>query len=153
MTAPTAADDTPVVAPHSVINVVAGLVRTAVAPGQGWSYETLADATGLKVRRLKSYVHESKEPSLSAALSICLALGPKAVNALLAVIGYAARPLDEADTLQPMQIAAGAMAQLSIIANAAADGRIDHQEAPICRDAADLIIATVLPLSSAGQAG
>lgn len=152
MNAHTSADDAPVVTPDSVTTVVAGLIRTAVMPGRGWTYETLGDATGLKPRRLKSYVHEGKEPSLSAALSIGVALGPKAVNAVLSLIGYAARPLDEADPLQPMMIAASTLTHVATIATAAADGRIDHTEAPACREAADAIIATVLPLSSAGGA-
>ena len=39
------------------------------------------------------------------------------------------------------------------LAACAADGRIDHTERPDCQQAADLIIATVLPLASAGQRG
>jgi len=86
------------------------------------------------------------------ALCIAYALGEEAVSALLATIQYAARPLDDGDAMQPMLVAATAMQHLSTIATAAADGRIDHTEAPACREAADLIIATVLPLSSAGGA-
>lgn len=49
-------------------------------------------------------------------------------------------------------IVATALPHMATIATAAADGRIDHIEAPLCRDAADTIIATFLPLSSAGGA-
>jgi hypothetical protein len=86
------------------------------------------------------------------AFSLAYTLGDEAVQALLAVMGFSARRLDEAETVQPMLMAARAMSGLSVIATAAADGRIDHTEAPACREAADLIIATVLPLSSAGGA-
>ncbi len=84
------------------------------------------------------------------ALSLVWALGDRAVQAYVALIGYSARRHDEPDDQQPMMIAASAMAHLSTIATAAADGRIDHTEAPLCREAADCLIATVLPLSSAG---
>lgn len=106
----------------------------------------------MKARTIKSYRVEGKEPSLSNALSVGVVIGPRALNPILALIGYAARPLEDADAVQPMQIAADAMKHLSVIASAAADGRIDHIEEPACRDAADQIIATVLPLASAGRA-
>lgn len=146
------ADETPLVSPNSVSLCVAGLLRAAVAPGRPWTYDTLAEATGLKVRRLKSYVHEGKEPSLSAALSIAVVLGQPAINGVMAIIGYVARPLDEADPLCVRSITADAMGHLAVIAKAAADGRIDHTEEQAVTDAADGLIATVLPLARAGRA-
>jgi hypothetical protein len=95
---------------------------------------------------------EVREPSLSTALSIATVLGTEAVNAILANIGYAARPLDEAEDACPMVMTAAAMQHLSVIATAAADGRIDHVERPAVREAADMLIATVLPVSSHGDA-
>lgn len=56
----------------------------------------------------------------------------------------------ERTTTRP-QIAADAMGHLSVIARNAADGRIDHTEEAETAEAADQIIATVLPLSSAGK--
>lgn len=144
------ADDCGLVAPDRVTNLVRGLLSAAVAPGGAWTYETLGAATRLKARRLKSYVHEGKEPPLSVALSIGLVLGKPAVNAVLSLIAYGgASPLDEADPSQPMLIVANAMRHLSVIGVAAADGRIDHTEAPDTTKAADMIIAELVPLSSA----
>jgi tellurite resistance protein len=51
-----------------------------------------------------------------------------------------------------MVMTAAAMQHLSVIATAAADGRIDHVERPAVREAADMLIATVLPVSSHGDA-
>jgi hypothetical protein len=148
-----AADDTPLVSPNRVTGVVRGLLAAAVAPGSSWTYASLSDATGLKPKRLKSYVHEGKEPSLSAALSISVVLGKPAINAVLAVIGYGgAQPLDEAEDELPARVAAEMLANLSTIATAAADGRFDHHERPSVRRAADNIIQLAVPLSSAGEA-
>lgn len=119
---------------------------------EGWTDGKLEQLSGVPARTIQSYRIDGKEPSLSNALSLAVVLGPRALNALLALIGYVARPLDEADELNVNALVATGLTHFSTIATAAADGRIDHIEAPICREAADNIIATVMPLSSAGQA-
>jgi len=144
-----AADDGSLVSPDRVRVLVQGLLRSAQA--SGWTDETLGAAAQMKPRRIKAYRIEEKEPSLSAALSLAVVLGPSALNSLLALIGYVARPLDEPDALRPMQIVADGLAHFNVIAQAAADGRFDHTEMDPCRIAADGLIATVLPLSSAGR--
>lgn len=131
--------------------VVQGLLRSAQQ--SGWTDEALHAASGVPARTIKSYRVDGKEPCLTNVLSLACVLGAPAVNALLALIGYGgATPLDEADDLNVNAIVAAGLAQFSIIATAAADGRIDHLEMPGCREAADQIIATVLPLASAGEA-
>lgn len=143
-------DDAAIVSPDRVRLAVQGILRAAQA--QGWTDESLEAASGVKKATIKGYRVEGKEPSLSKALSLAVVIGPTAINPIMALIGYAARPLDEADELQPTVLAASALAHLSIIATAAADGRIDHTELPACREAADQLIATILPISSHGDA-
>lgn len=143
------ASNPPVVGHDRVCAVVQGILRGA----QGvWTDESLAQACGVPARTIKSYRVEGKEPSLSNALSLAVVLGGSALNSLLATIGYSARPLDEADEISPAQVVATGLQQFSIIASAAADGRFDHIERPSVQEAADQIIATVLPLSSVGAA-
>lgn len=138
------------IGPQRVRTVVQGILRSAQA--SGWTDDALSGATGIPARTIKSYRVEGKEPSLANALSLGCVLGTVGLNPILALIGYIAKPLDEADELNVSRIVADGLQHFSIIANAAADGRIDHIEAPACREAADHIIATVLPLSSAGDA-
>jgi len=133
----------------NVCSVVSGILRGAQ---RQWTDESLSAASGVPARSIKSYRVEGVEPSLSAALSLAVVLGAPALNAMLGAIGYVAKPLDEPDEIRPAQIVADGLAAFSVIANAAADGRIDHTERPACRTAADALIATVLPLSSAGGA-
>lgn len=130
--------------------VIREIVRLARARGR--TLESIAADSGLPLPTIRGWIEEGKEPSLSRALSLAAACGDWAVAKLVAPIGYTASPLDEACALAPMQLAATAMADLATIASAAADGRIDHTEVAACRDAADHLIATVLPLSSAGGA-
>lgn len=143
-----AADEAGIVSPDRVRTLVQSLLRGAQQ--MGLTDEALEAASGIKARRIKSYRVEGKEPPLSAALSLAVALGEPAVNAVLSIIGYVARPIDGPNAINPAQIVADGLAKFTVIASAAADGRIDHLEAPACRDAADQIIATVLPLSSHG---
>ena len=148
MTEERASDKTSAVSQEVVCATVSAILRMAslrhTDPG-------LEEISGVPARTIKSYRVEGREPSLSNALSLALALGPRAVNSILSLIKYAGQPLDEVEEpIPPAQIMAAVLPHLSTIASAAADGRVDHTEAPACRAAADAIIAAVLPLSSAG---
>lgn len=123
------------------------------AQQMGWTDESLSGASGVPARTIKSYRVEGKEPCLTNALSIGCVLGKTAVNAVLALIGYGgAGPLDEEDEHHPGVVVATVAKHFATIASAAADGRFDHIERPDCKEAADGIIAELLPLSSAGGA-
>lgn len=118
------------------------------AQRMGWQDLDLSRATGVPARTIKSYRVEGKEPCLTNGLAIAKALGPEAVNALLSVISYSgASPADD-DAVDPRKLVADLLPHISILATAAADGRIDHTELPGCQRAADSIIATVAPLAS-----
>ena len=114
----------------------------------------LAAESGVNVYQIDAIMSRdvAKQRRVACEDALCLAytLGDSCVTGLVAQIAYTARREGEADPLSPMMIAATAMTGLSVIASAAADGRIDHTESGPCRDAADLIMATVKPLSSAG---
>lgn len=134
-----------------VTGIIAMLLRGAQARGVHDS--ALSAATGIPDRTIKSYRTDGKEPSLTNALSLLAALGPDAVNAVMATIGYGgARPLGDAPAVDPRTIVADLLAHVSTLAQAAADGHFDHTETPACEAAANQIIATVLPISSAGRA-
>lgn len=131
-----------------VLTIFQGILRGAQA--RGWTDEALGEGSGVNPRAIKSYRVEGKEPCLSNALSLMGVLGPGAVNAVLSAIRYSgAAPMEEEGALDPRQIIAEILPQISVIATAAADGRIDHTEQPDCEKAADAIIAIVTPLSSA----
>lgn len=144
------ADRIPLVSHNRVCDVMSSILRAAQV--RGFTDDQLERISGVSARSIKSYRVEGKEPSLSAALSIACALGGGSLNSILSVIGYVARPLDESDAVSAGEVVAKGLAHFSTIANAAADGRIDHTEQPMCQAAADEIIAAVLPLSSAGKA-
>lgn len=146
-----AADDVGVISPDRVREVVQAILRAAQS--RGLTDEVLESLSGVKARRIKSYRVEGKEPSLSAALSLGLALGETGLNPILNLIGYCARPLGEGDEQAPMALVAAILQSISTLANAAADNRFDHTEMPAVREAADQILRLVVPLSSAGRQG
>lgn len=121
---------------------------------RAFTRQTLAQESGVNIYQIDQIVSRdsAKQRRVSAEDALCLAytLGDEAVAALVGTISYTAHRPD-ATAMEPMMMAATAMSGLSIIATAAADGRIDHLEAPACREAADMIIATIKPLSSAGE--
>ena len=121
------------------------------AKAMGWRDDQIATRARMKERLIKAYRHEEKVPNLAAALSIAAVLGEWAVCRVVSLIGYTASAAEEASSLNPNEIVAGCMRDLSVLATAAADGRFDHVEMPSVTDAADHIIATVLPLSRAGR--
>lgn len=116
--------------------------------------ETLADESGVSISQIDQIMAgdpaKHRRVTCEDAFNLAYVLGDQTVNALVGTMKYtASRP--GVDPMAPMKIAATALQGVSVIANAAADGRIDHTEALTCRDAADMIIATVTPLSSAAQ--
>ena len=143
-----------IVSHDRITDVMRRLLRTAIVVERRFTAEQLANDSGVSLSAIRSYMRndDPKEPSLSNALSIAVVLGQRAVNAILNVIGYSAKPHEDPDALLPMQIVADAFGHFNVIVNAAADNRIDHIEEPATTAAADMLIATVLPLSSAGKA-
>lgn len=117
--------------------------------------ESLAAETGVNIHTIDAIkTHDkAKHRRIAAEDAFCIAytLGSAAVNALIGTIHYTAQHADERVEVAPMLMAANAMTGLAVITKAVADGRIDHTEAHECRDAADMIIASVMPLSSAGE--
>jgi hypothetical protein len=116
---------------------------------------TLASESGVHISQIDQIVsHDpAKQRRVTAedALNLAYALGESAVMALMGCIYYAAfRPARTDAT--PSQIVADGMRQLTIIAEAAADGRIDHTERHGCIEAADRLIMLVSPISSVGAA-
>jgi len=109
--------------------------------------------TGVNRHTIRAYRTKTRKPSLAAGLVLAAAAGEWAVNKLLNTVQYQATPLDPEDKMQPAQIVGEALTHLAVIGRAAADNRIDHIEEPQTTEAADMLIATVLPLSSAGRAG
>jgi hypothetical protein len=144
------ADEAPLVGHDRVRQTVQAMLRTAQA--SGWTDAALETASGVKARCIKSYRVEGKEPSLSAALSLAVVIGPRAVNMILAIIGYVGNSIEDAEAQGPAYVAAEAMCHLGRFAKHAADNRIDHIERPDSEDAVDNVIELLVPFSSRGNA-
>lgn len=139
-----------IVSPDCVRDAMQKVLRAAQVK---FTDEQLDELSGVDARAIKSYRVEGREPSLSRALSLLLVLGREDLNRVLALVGYQAVTLDEAGEMKAAgALVASCMESLAPLAHAAADGRFDHTEMPTCRQAADNLIAAVLPLSSAGAA-
>jgi hypothetical protein len=149
MSEQTSADEWGFIGRDRVRDAVQDILRAAQL--RGWSDEKIGNLAKLKPRLIKSYRTEDKVPNLAAALCIAAVLGEWAVMQIMALIGYQASPLEGSEALNPNAIVAEAMKDLSTIAAAAADGRFDHTEMPSVTHAADELIATIVPLSSAGR--
>ena len=151
------AEEQSIVARDRVIDWMRFELHRAVHLEKRFTVKEIASRSGVAQRLLTSYisqnVNEQREATLSNAMSIAVVLGTDAINRMLALIGYGgATPLDEADDMQPMEVVAGVMAPLNVIVQAAANNRWDVGEKVPVREAADLIITHMLPLSSQGDA-
>lgn len=143
--------DAQIVTPNRVGKEVCEVLRLARA--RGLTLERIADDSGVKLPTIRGWLEDGKEPSLSRALSVAVVCGEWAVNKVLALIGYGgATPLDETSQVRPSELIAEGLADFAVIARAAADGRFDHTEIEPVAQASDRIIATLIPISSAGRA-
>jgi hypothetical protein len=142
----TSADDALAVSHNSVRRVVQAILRRAQA--DGWTDEALEQASGVKARCIKSYRVEDREPSLSHALSLAVALGTPAINMVLGLIQHVAQAIGAAQETGPAFAAAEAMHHLARFARCAADNRIDHIEEPETTEATDNVIELLAPFSS-----
>jgi hypothetical protein len=135
---------------------ICGEIHRFLHVEKAMSRQQLADAAGISVDMLDAIRKTGegrRKHGPAAMLCLCLVMGERRVNGLLAFIGYAgAKPLDEAGIANVRDIIANILPHLTTIAGAAKDGIIDHTEEPDTTRAADRIILEVLPLSSAGKA-
>lgn len=134
-------------------NVLRRLIKKAYDKHE-FTRASLSQESGVNIHQIDAIVSRdvAKHRRVAAEDALCLAytLGEEAVAALVGTINYTATHQDAEET-SPAHLIATILPHVSTIAAAAADGRFDHIEMPGVRDAADGIIATVLPLSSAGE--
>lgn len=146
----------PIVSDERVRDTIRRELHRAINVEKRFNRHQLAIESGVNIHTLDQLLSRNPEKhrrvALADALSLGCVLGERAINSLLALIGFVGQPIEDPDALRPMEIVAEGMQHFSIIAKAAADNRIDHQEEADVTAAADALIATVLPLSSPGRA-
>ncbi|QQA43938.1 hypothetical protein [Pelagovum pacificum] len=120
-------------------------MRLRVGRGRRYSFAGLSDATGIPTRTLESYVQGST-PGHAALLSLCSVLGPSFTSDILAVCGQSAKD-GSTDDPEHMQVL-GALGSLTAkLADAFADGHVDHREAAALRPAAQHLMEVLEPLT------
>lgn len=150
------ARNSPVVSDAAVRETLRRQIDRAInVPPRAFSRTSLAQESGVNVHTIDSILSRDEAKhrriALADALSIAQVLGERAVNAILADIGFIAKPLDDVEGPDLRTLTADALKHIAVIASAAVDGKIDHVEEPATTEAADMLIATVLPISSAGK--
>lgn len=120
-------------------------LRIRVGRGKLYSYQGLSEATGIAVRTLESYVQGST-PGLGALLSLCQVLGPSFTSDVLSPAGMTAQPASESEA-EHMRVVGLMGALTAEIAEAQADGHIDHQERARMRPFAQQLSEALHPLT------
>jgi hypothetical protein len=156
MTASNSASETSIVSADRIIDTMRRLLKQEITVARRFTIEQVSAESGVSIRLLRCWMSndesENREPKLAAALSVAVVLGRRAVNAILATIGYAGTPLDEEQAAGPALVAAEMMGEVARFAKLAADNRIDHVEEPEATEAADNVIDLALPFSSRAKA-
>jgi len=145
----------PIISDAAIRKVLAREMDRAINIDREFTRTELATESGVNIHTIDAIrtndFAKHRRVTLEDAFSIAHTLGERTMNALLSRLGYVARRIDDPEAAQPMQVVADGMVQLAVIAGAAADGKIDHTEEPMTTEAADRLIAVVLPLSSHRQ--
>lgn len=156
MSASNSASETSIVSADRIIDTMRRLLKQEIKVARRFTIDQLSAESGVSVRLLRCWMSddedENREPKLAAALSVAVVLGRRAVNVILATIGYVAAPLDEEQAVGPAMVAAEMMGEVAKFAKFAADNRIDHTEEEPATAAADNVIDLALPYSSRGKA-
>jgi hypothetical protein len=120
-------------------------LRIRVGRGRRYSFASLSDATGIATRTLESYVHGAS-PTLANFLSLCAVLGPGFTSDVLAVSGQSAKEgtLDDPEHMRVLCHLTSLSAQ---IAEAVADGYVDHREAAQLKPIAQQVIELLEPIA------
>lgn len=146
------AQDGPIVSDERMRNDLRKALYTAIHVERTATRESLANDSGVNIYQIDAIL--SRDPAkqrpihANQMLSLLYAAGPRAVNTVLASIGYAGTSLDGAAVNAPALAAANMMGEVARFARLAADNIIDHIEEPEATEAADNVIAFALPYSS-----
>ena len=137
---------TPLISHDAAQRSLEDALRLRVGSGKRFSFDSLEDATGIPSRTLRSYAGEGATPGLHALLSLFAVLGPSFTSDVLAETGQAAQPTSEADAdyMGALSLFGSATSQ---IAEAMADGKIDHRERAEIRAFMKDLIEAVQPLA------
>lgn len=120
-------------------------LRLRVGRGKRYSFNGLSDATGIPPRTLESYV-QGATPGLSALLSLFAVLGPGFTSDVLSACGQSASTCDN-DAPEYMQTMAASGSLVAQLADALADGHVDHREAAQLRSHAAALIEMLEPMA------
>ena len=147
----------PIVSDDRVKETLQRMLHLCVHVERRMTVGQIAEQAGLSNNCVSAYLsvrpEAQRQASLGNALSIAVVLGEKAVNQVLALIGYGgATPLEESDAADPLECAVHAMQALGEFCQCTAGHSIEHTKVERAAHAADTIIAEILPFSSAGHA-
>jgi hypothetical protein len=150
------AQTTPIVSDERIRNALRRQIDIAINVKRDFTRQQLSDESGVNIFCIDQItsddVAKHRRIKIADAFSLAAVIGPSAVNALIAVMGYdGARRTSDRPNPDYSHIICDGLRDFSVIAAALADGRIDHTEERPTTEAADHLIATVMPLSSAGR--
>ena len=122
--------DVPAYSHDHVTRRLAATLRLYVGRGQPYSAESLAEATGIPERTIRSYQMGHATPGLTNLLALIRCLGGVFAGAILEDAGVAAVLVRDDLDADPRELATLKAESLARLVAALEDGRIDHTEAP-----------------------
>lgn len=141
----------PTVPQESAHRRIRDAVSLRVGRGKRYSVTGLSEAAGIAPRTIESYKDGSATPGLANFLSLCAALGPGFTSDILSECGQSAKDgsNEDAEHLRVLSALGSLTAQ---IAEAVADGHVDHREAAQLRQPAQELMQILEPLTRDGHA-
>lgn len=121
--------DAALIGQEAAARAIADALRLWVGAGRRYSLAAVAAAGGIPERTVKSYRAGETTPSFANFLTLAGVLGPQFFNACLRGLPFEVRATDPDDTT-PQELLADVCGFSAGLAQALADGRIDHRERP-----------------------
>lgn len=139
---------TPLVPHDHAAKAIETALRMRIGRGKEYTFQGVADATGLSCRAVESYV-QGATPGLHAFLSLCAVLGPGFASDVLRLAEMSAQSVDPAAP-EHMRILTSLGAVTAQVAEAMQDGHVDHREAAQIKPLAEELMQLLEPVARNG---
>ena len=137
---------TPLISQEAAKARVSDALQLRIGRGKRYSFRQVADATGIPERTIDSYARGDNAPTWANMVALCAVRGPGFTSDVLVDAGQTATACD-GSAPEHMRALCALTEASAALAEALADGFVDHQEAAQIRAPIQRVLDLLPPLT------